>query len=233
MGKLHRVTWDKSSEFWDNVCNTLVFFEGSARMMDQPDFNRLYEIAENQAGYFTANQAQEVGFSWERLSYYVTIGRFSRIQRGIYRLVQFPGSPYEDLFIAWLKTGPNSVISHESALFLYHLSDVLPGEVHITMPRTGSRRRKGIRLHTNRLNDDDVTRREGLPVTSAARTIVDVTASGLAKEQIRQAVHDAFCKGLVERGDLLSMASLRGGRALQVINNILDELEGPSSYEQS
>ena len=120
-------------------------------MVEQPDFNHLYQIAEDQAGYFTASQAQEAGFSWERLSYYVTTGRFSRIQRGIYRLVQFPASPYEDLFVAWLRIGLESVISHESALYLYDLSDVLPGEIHVIMPRSGSRRRKGLRLHTNQL----------------------------------------------------------------------------------
>lgn len=191
-------------------------------MDNQPNFNRLYEIAENQAGYFTTNQAQEAGFSWERLSYYVTTGRFSRVQRGIYRLVQFPGSPFEDLFVAWLKTGPNAVISHESALYLYKLSDVLPGEIHVIMPRTGSRRRKGIRLHTNRLNPDDVTQREELPVTGAARTIVDVAVSGVAEEQIRKAVHEATQQGLASRDKLLSVASRRGSKVLHVIQNILD-----------
>jgi predicted transcriptional regulator of viral defense system len=163
----------------------------------QPNFNRLYEIDENQAGNFTANEVQEVGFSWERLSYYVTTGRFSRVQREIYRLVQFPSSPYEDLFAAWLKTGPDSVISHESALNFYKLSDVLPGEVHVIMPRDGSCRRRGIRIHTNHLNHDEVTRREGLPVTSAARTIIDVAANGTAEEHIRQTVYVAIRQGLV------------------------------------
>ncbi len=190
-------------------------------MENKPDFNRLYEIAENQAGYFTASQAQEVGFSWERLSYYATTGRFSRVQRGIYRLVQFPGSPYEDLFVAWLKVGLEAVISHESALYLYGLSDVLPSKIHVIMPRTGSRRREGIQLHTNRLNPGDVTLREGLRVTSPARTILDVAASGVAEEQIRKAVREAIQQGLTDRERLLSMASRRGGRVLRLIDRIL------------
>ena len=127
-----------------------------------PDHQQLYEIAEQQAGYFTAAQAQAAGFSQPLLSYYAKTGRFDRIRRGIYRLVQFPGSPYEDLFVAWLRTGPDSVISHEGALAVYELSDVLPGEVHVIVPRTASRRRKGIRLHTNRVGTDKVTQRAGL-----------------------------------------------------------------------
>ncbi len=191
-------------------------------MNDQPDFNRLFEIAENQAGYFTTQQARGVGFSWERLSYYVTTGRFNRVRRSIYRLVQFPGSPYEDLFIAWLKTAPNSVISHDSALYLYKLSDVLPSEIHVIIPRTGSRRRKGIRLHTNRLDPDEVTQREGLPITSPARTIIDVAASGIAAEHIRKAIHEAIRQGLASREELLSSASHRGRRVRRIIENILD-----------
>ena len=60
-----------------------------------------------------------------------------------YRLSRFPPSRFEDLFVAWLKCGPKSAISHESALAIYDLSDVLPAEVHITVPRTASRRRRG------------------------------------------------------------------------------------------
>lgn len=188
----------------------------------QPNHNHLYEIAENQAGYFTSKQAHTAGFSSERLSYYVTTGRFSRVRRGIYRLVHFPGSPYEDLFVAWLKTGPDAVISHESALYLYKLSDVLPTEVHVIMPRTGSRRRKGIRLHTNRLNPDEVTMHEGIPITTAARTIIDVATSGIAEEQIGKAVHEAIRRGLVGRDELLSKASCRSGRVKRLIEKILD-----------
>ncbi len=190
-------------------------------MRDQPNFNRLYEIAENQAGYFTASQAQGAGFSWERLSYYAATGRFSRVHHGVYRLVQFPASSYEDLFVAWLRTGPDSVISHESALYLYNLSDVLPGEVHVIMPRTGSRRRKGIHLHTNRLTPDQVVWREGLPVTNPTRTIIDVTASGLSVEHIYLAVHSAIRQGLVSKDELQNLASRRGGRTQRIIQKIL------------
>lgn len=191
-------------------------------MKIQPDHNYLYSIAENQAGYFTANQAHSADFSKERLYYYVTTGKFSRVHRGIYRLVQFSGSPFEDLFVAWLKTGWDSVISHESALYLNNLSDILPSEVHVIMPRTGSRRRKGIRLYTNRQNPDEITHREGLPVTTADRTIIDVAASGLGEEQIRKAIHKGIRQGLISKDKLRSMAFHRRTDVLCIIGNILD-----------
>lgn len=186
-----------------------------------PDHQRLYEIAEQQAGYFTAAQAQAVGFSRSLLSYYTKTGRFDRVRQGIYRLVQFPGSPYEDLFVAWLRTGPDSVISHESALAVYELSDVLPGEVHVIVPRTASRRRNGIRQHTNRIGNDEVTQRAGLPITTVARTIADVIAGGLAQDQVRQAIQEALRRGLTTRESLLAQAARRGGQIRRVLERLL------------
>lgn len=208
-----------------NVCILFNIFKPIAHMNPistiPPDHHQLYEIAEQQAGYFTSAQAQAVGFSRPLLSYYTKTGRFDRIRQGIYRLVQFPGSPYEDLFVAWLRTGPDSVISHESALAVYELSDVLPGEVHVIVPRTASRRRKGIRQHTNRLRTDEVTWRAGLPITTVARTIADVITSGLAQEQVGQAIREALRRGLTTRERLLAQATRRGGRIGRVLQRLL------------
>ena len=192
-------------------------------MNDEPDYNLLYETAENQAGYFTAAQARRHGFSWERLSDNVKRGRFLRIVRGVYRLTHFPGSDHEDLFVAWLRTAPHSVISHESALTLYNLSDVLPGEIHVIIPRTASRRRQGLRLHTNQLRPEDVTNRQGLPVTTVARTIADVAIAGLVKEHIAQAITEALNRGLTTVDELVTQAVYHGGRAREIIQEVLSE----------
>jgi predicted transcriptional regulator of viral defense system len=190
-------------------------------MSIKPDYHQLYEIAESQAGYFTAAQARKVSFSWERLSINVKTGKFLRVAQGVYRLVHFPSSPFEDYFVMWLKTGANAVISHESALAVYDLSDVLPGEIHIIVPRTASRRRKGMHMHTNRLRPGEVTTREGLPVTTVARTIADAAASHLAEDQVRQAVREALVRGLTTPEELLIQARQQKGRAERVI---IDEL---------
>jgi len=192
-------------------------------MMKRPDFTHLYKIAEAQAGYFTARQAHEVGYSRERLSDLTRRDQFIRVQRGIYRLSHFPASRFEDLFIAHLRTGPNSVISHDSALAVYDLSDVMPSETHVIMSRTGSRRRDGLRLHTNKIDIDEVTRREGLPVTTPSRTIADVIANGLDRDLVRQAVEEALRKGLTTRAQLLEQADRHEGRVKKIIQEFLEE----------
>ena len=54
-----------------------------------------------------------------------------------------------------------------------------------------------------------------VPLTSAARTIIDVAASDLAEEQVGKAVNEALRQGLADRDELRSMASRRGGRVLR------------------
>lgn len=190
-------------------------------LASEPDHDRLFEIAEGQAGYFTTAQARAVGFRGPLLSYHVRSGQFERVRPGVYRLKRFPASPYEDLFAAVLGAGPKAVISHDSALALYDLSDLLPADTHLTVPRTASRRRTGLRLHTNRLQPGDVTRYAGLPITTAARTIADVASAGLADELVLQAIHQALQQGLATPDDLHAAATARGGRALRLVEQAL------------
>ena len=192
-------------------------------MNTKPDYNRLYNIAEEQGGYFTAAQARGVDFSWERLSNNVKSGKFKRVAPRIYRLVQFPASAHEDIIVTWLITGPNSTISHESALAFYELSDVLPAEIHVIVPRTASRRRPNIRQHTSQLAPDEITKRGGLQVTTVSRTIADVASRGLAEEQVHQAIQEALQRGLVSQEELLTQAERRGGRAKKIILSVIQK----------
>ena len=189
----------------------------------KPNFDKLYAIAEAQAGYFTSAQAREAGFSASLLHHHTRSGRFQRVAPRVYRLTHFPGSPFEDLFIAWLRTGPHSVISHDSALALYDLSDAMPAAIHVTLPRTASRRRPGLRLHTARLRPEEVTRYQGLPVTTVPRTIADVAFSGLADELVIQAIHEALARGLTTEAALQTMAQRRGGRLARLLSQALKE----------
>jgi predicted transcriptional regulator of viral defense system len=143
----------------------------NTKSTSSPNHDQLYQIAETQAGYFTAAQARQARFSHALLSYHFQAGLYERICPGIYRLKRFPASPHEDLFIAWLRVGPRAVISHDSALALYNLSDLLPNAIHLTVPRTASRRHPGLCLHTNQLEISDVTHYAGLPSTTVPRTI--------------------------------------------------------------
>ena len=115
------------------------------------------------------------------------------------------------------------MISHESALAVFELSDVLPSEVHITVPRTASRRRKKLRQHTQKLAENEITSRSGLPVTTVERTIADVAAAGLAEELVRQAIEEALQRGLTSEKNLITYAKKRGGRFRQILRSVIEE----------
>lgn len=201
----------------------LYFLHTLCKMAASPNHDQLYQFAEMQAGYFTATQARTAGFSHALLAYHVQAGLFERVCPGVYRLKRFPASPHEDLFVAWLRAGDHAVISHDSALALYALSDLLPNAIHLTVPRTASRRHPGLRLHTNQLEPADVTDYAGLPVTTASRTIADVAASGLSEELVWQAIQEALRRGLATSDQLHMMTSRRGGRAKMLIAQALAE----------
>ena len=125
--------------------------------------------------------------------------------------------------IVWLQTGPGSIISHDSALALYELSDGLPVAVHVTVPRSASRRRSGMRLHTQRLAPTDVTHRSGLAVTTVPRTLADVAAAGLAEEFVAQAVQQALARVLALPEEILAAGRIR--RVREILQRALARAE--------
>jgi predicted transcriptional regulator of viral defense system len=81
---------------------------------------RLFGLAAGQAGYFSAAQARELGYSARSLVYPVAAQHVERISRDFYRLVGVPAGPHEDVVAAWLKLVPHrAVVSHDTALALY------------------------------------------------------------------------------------------------------------------
>jgi predicted transcriptional regulator of viral defense system len=120
-------------------------------MEPQTGYQCLFAIASEQQGYFTAKQAMACGFDGDLLAHHTGRGRFLRVHRGVYRLRDYPSSPREEVAAAWLAAGKDAaVISHESALDLLDLSDITPGAIHITVPRSKRYVSKlpGVRVHT-------------------------------------------------------------------------------------
>ena len=181
----------------------------------------LYWVAEGQAGYFTTKQAAEIGFDRRHLYRDVKAGRLLRAARGVYRYVTFPASRYEDLHVALLLGGDNSVVGYQSALAVYKLSDILPTTNHVILPRSERYRasRAGIRWHFPRvkLTPEDVLVYEGLRTTTPARTIADVVYMGMETDQVFKAVAQSISTGLSSRGRLLEQASRRGERTRDII----------------
>ena len=94
---------------------------------------RLREIAQSQQGFFTAKQAIGAGFAEKVHSYHVNAGNWIREHRGIYRLADYAVAERPDLMRWYLwsqnrKGVPQGTYSHETALSLHELSDIMPSK---------------------------------------------------------------------------------------------------------
>lgn len=196
------------------------------RIASRPDRARLFEVASEQAGHFTTEQARDCGFSRALLAHYAKSGRFVRIKRGLYRFREYPSSPREHVLAAWLAVGRDlAVVSHESALDLLGLSDVIPEEVHLTVPRAQRKRPSlsGVRIHTTARPPPahDLVVRDGMIVTSPTRSILDAADAGVAPEQVEKAVVQAIDAGLASGQQLRRGAHERSRRTAKLIERAL------------
>lgn len=179
--------------------------------MSEPEFNgpnwdRLFETAAGQSGYVTTKQAAEAGYSTHLLRKHVHAGRVTRPQRGIYRLVHFPANEHEELVTAWLWSEQAGVVSHQTALSLHGLSDVLPAQVHLTLPAAWRKRRfrvpPDVVLHHADVAPEGRAWFSAVPTTNPRRTLNDCARDGLSPELLRQAAQQALRRGLVTKSEL-------------------------------
>jgi len=187
-----------------------------------PDYEALYAHASAQAGYFTSPQAREHGVSWRALTHHAARGRFRRVRRGLYRFRDYPSSLYEEVVAAWLAVGPDrSIVSHDTALDLYDLTDLIPSSVHLIVPRAqrGLHPPAGVTLHTTTrpLHDDEVTIREGVRLTTPERTLLDMVEAGTALEHTERGIQTALARGWLDAARFHCAAQERGPRVGRVV----------------
>lgn len=162
--------------------------------------DRLYRVAESQAGYFTTAQAGGVGVSRQELYYLRRQGDVVGVEYGIQRLARFPAGPHEDMVVVCLWAGEEAVVSHESALVVYGIGEAMPGTIHVSVPKAFRGRRAGVTVHREVVALDERMTRDGVRVTSPLRTIADVSEENPAGAHL--ALDDALDRGLVRRGQL-------------------------------
>lgn len=180
-----------------------------------PNWDRLYELASGQEGYFTTRDAATAGFSSQLLLKHIDAGRVSRARRGVYRLVHFPAREHEELVVVWLWSDRRGVFSHQTALALHGLSDVLPAKAHLSLPSSWQKRRlripPGVVIHHGDIPKRDRAWFGAVPATSPLQTLNDCAHEKLAPDLLRQAAREAVRRGIVTKDDLTEVKrALRG-----------------------
>ncbi len=172
---------------------------------------RLYEIAEDQQGFFTTKQAKAAGFAENTHPYHVQAGNWIREHRGIYRLASFPRGERPDLMLwsLWSRNrgeAAQGVYSHQTALSLHDLSDVMPAKLHMTVPRRFRRNSEipcVLALHFADLPQRGIGVAHGVRVTRPMRTILDLLVEGeVPPSTLRQALREGLRRGLIRRTEV-------------------------------
>jgi predicted transcriptional regulator of viral defense system len=172
---------------------------------------KLYQTAEAQQGYFTYRQALESGHSSPSHVYHVKTGSWIREYRGIYRLARFPAAQdgHYVLWTLWSRNEagePQGVFSHQTALSIHELSDVMPSKLHMTVPprfRRTAAIPKVLVLHKANMPPEDVEQRQGYRVVKPLRAVDDLLREGSeAPDRLRQALLEGLRRGLIAQAEL-------------------------------
>lgn len=158
---------------------------------------QLLQEAGLQHGYFTTAQAETLGVTRRALIGWLQRGLVERSSHGVYRLTHYLESPLDQLY-ALQAAAPMATFSHETALELYGLSDVLPRTIHMTVPpESGLKPRRGVTVHRSRIESPDRVLREDLWMTSLARTLLDCARSGSDADQLLAAAQAGRARGML------------------------------------
>jgi len=134
-------------------------------------------VAGRQHGMVTAAQLADAGLGRHAIAHRVRSGWLRRRHYGVY-LVGPLETPHSAAMAAVLAYGPGALLSHYPAAVLWELRPPPAHEMHVIVAASGVKSRDGVRAHrTAHLDPADATRRHGIPVTSPARTLLDVAAT--------------------------------------------------------
>jgi very-short-patch-repair endonuclease len=171
-------------------------------------------FARGQHGVVSSGQVARAGLGAQWIRNRIRSGWLRRLHRGAY-LVGPLESEHSRHMAAALVTG--GVVSSYPAAVLWDWRPPAEGPVDVVVPRK-IRNRPGIRIHIATLHPSDISRRHGIPVTSAARTLLDLAANSPAGE-LAEVIDEAYLQRRVSAHSLSEQfrryPAHRGRAALQ------------------
>lgn len=189
----------------------------------------LREIGVAQHGVATRPQLIACGIAAHVIDRLIRSGRLVVLRRGVYQLGPLPVEHSAEAS-AVLGCGEGGRISHVSAAVLQGLIAARAHQpVEVMMARRRRRRIEGVRVHRVRdLLPDEVTAIDGIPVTTPARTLLDI-AETMTSREVEQALAKALRMQLVTREDVRLMIERHPRhRGAPRLRRLLAMEEGPA-----
>ncbi len=161
-------------------------------------------LARKQHGYVMRRQLLGLGLGEDAIDYRIRIGRLIQVYAGVYAVGTLPVGREAHAHAAVLACGDGAVLSHGSAAALWKYAKHWPPRFEVIA--TWDRRRRGIKVHrTKTLTRRDITRQLGVPVTSPARTVFDMTPRLKTDGALRRFVNDARLTRTFHLSDLAEL----------------------------
>jgi hypothetical protein len=168
-------------------------------------WTQIAQIAAGQHGNITTEQLLALGMGRGAIRYAQRTGRLFRVYRGVYAVGRPPVAPLERAAAAVLACGPKALLSHSSAMALWGVWKHWDEPFEVTV--AGDRRPSGIRIHRcSTLTRRDIDRQHGTPVTSPARTALDM-APRLKRRPLTRLINDARRAKLLTLEDLADVVA--------------------------
>jgi hypothetical protein len=175
-------------------------------------------VAARQHGVVSRGQLRGLGLGQSAIDHRLARGSLHGIHRGVFAVGHGALAREGHWLAAVLAAGPNAVLSHRSAAALWGIRDARRARVEVTVGRVC--RRPGIQAHRIVLAPDEVTVERAIPVTTPARTLLDL-AEQLTPQRLERAVHEAEYRRLTSPLSLDALLTRHRGRrgtaALQAI----------------
>jgi very-short-patch-repair endonuclease len=180
-------------------------------------------IATRQYGVVSRAQLLAAGISDGAITTRIRRFGLHPLHRGVYAVGHTALVPLAREMAAVLACGEGAVVSHRTAASsLWHLLDAIDDLIDITIPRS-NRRRPGLRVHRSRvLVPEDMQVVRGIPVTSVARTLVDLAEIAPDRE-LERAMDEATTRRLVTTASITAAVQrLHGRRGTGRLKALLD-----------
>lgn len=170
--------------------------------MSLGDDSLIAATADKRDGIVTRLRLLALGLTPAAVDWRLANRRLIHMYDGVYAVGHRILTPNGHRRAAVLACGPAAVLSHKSAGALWGLLTTSQTKHDVTVPGTSRKPQRGIRVHRTRsLHPDDVTTRDGIPVTSVARTIVDL-AGVLRPSQLLAVIEQAERERLLNIGQI-------------------------------
>jgi transcriptional regulator with AbiEi antitoxin domain of type IV toxin-antitoxin system/uncharacterized protein DUF559 len=185
---------------------------------------KAWELAGRQHGIVARRQLLALGFTARAIEHRVARGRLHLVMHGVYA-VGWPGLTSQRRWMAAvLACGDEAALSHHSAAVLWGIGSERGGRIDVSVRRKCGLRRPGLRIRSRaRLPAEDITVRNGIPVTTPVRTLIDM-ATDLHALDVERAVNEADKRDLVDPETLRAeLDRYAGERGAPLLRHLLDK----------